>query len=95
MAMFGYDMAGLLDEVMYYERDSGTKETSTERTVGAGNRSFILVWGLYLMHLFFFLFFYSSLGYLGFKIALFSFHAILRLSFPTFPMSSEYCGVVR
>lgn len=57
MAMFGYDMAGLLNEVMYYERDSGTKETSTGRTVGAGNRFFILVWGLYLMHLFFFFFF--------------------------------------
>lgn len=26
MAMFGYDTAGLLNEVMYYELDSGAKE---------------------------------------------------------------------
>lgn len=65
-AMFGYDMAGLLNEVMYYERDSGTKETSTERTVGAGNWFFLLVWVLYLMH-FFISFLLFATGLFGFQ----------------------------
>lgn len=93
--MFSYDMAGLLNEVMYYERDSGTKETSTERTVGAGNWFFLLVWVLYLMR-FFISFLLFATGLFGFQNSfLFSFHAILQLSFTTFLMSPEYYGVVR
>lgn len=61
MAMFWLRYGGtfsffFLNEVMYYERDSGTMETSTERMVGAGIGFFLLVWVLYLMHLFLFIF---------------------------------------
>lgn len=89
-------MVGLfffLNEVMYYERDSGTMETSTERMVGAGIGFFLQVWVLYLMHLFY-LFLFAT-GLFGFQNSPLFFHAILRLSFPTFfPMSLEYYGAV-
>lgn len=91
MAMFGYDMAGLLNEVMCYEQDSGTKETSTERTVGAGNGFPILVWVLYLMHLFFpFLLFVT--GLFGFQN---SFIFFSRHTSTLLPHFSYVFGVLR
>lgn len=101
MAMFWLRYGGtfLLNEVMYYERDSETKETSTERMVGAAIGFFLLVWVLYLMHLFFsfFPFLLFVTGLFGFQNGFFSFlprHTSTLLPHFFFPMSLEYYGAV-